>query len=700
MTDRDAPPDATHPEPAVVWPQDTDVPRHDESTVPEIEAKRAPPGTRYALVKQDAVEWLRTLPDASVDLVVTDPPYESLEKHRAVGTTTRLSHSKSSSNDWFTVFPNARFPELFAEVHRVLKNNAHFYLYCDQETAFVAKPDGERAGFKFWKPLVWDKCLHPSTLVSTGRGAVALGDVSAGDAIRTPDGNFVEVLAVRRTRSLTVRIALSDGTAVIASPDHRFVRDTGAHIEAHELRVGTTLATGAGPVSEKLETIALDTLLDDEERVLELPDATHCLFCDRSFESARASSAHQARHCEQARSKEAMALELGITPRRLRRWMAKRALPSVWARALGLEHVTTGRFRQKLANDATRTISESIPLDYGWGRFVGLFAAEGSFTESGISFSFHEKETLLHTHISRMARSIGLRARIESQDDARTTIVHVSFLVARRLIETFVGGTDAITKYFKSALHSAPRAFRDGVLDGLLEGDGSWSHDEQRTTLNVASADLAHFALRELRRRGFHATLRPFSNEHAGGFRVRSDPQNGAEPLRVVSVEPGPEEELVDIAIDDDAQLYELANGLVTHNCSIGMGYHYRSRYELILFFEKGKRKLADLGIADLIREKRIHRGYPTEKPVAVSRVLIEQSSSPGEIVIDPFMGTASAGVAAALGGRAFAGADISDKAITIAEERLAATGAERSAIFTAARTTAGQLALDIGSKD
>ncbi|TON15085.1 DNA methylase N-4, partial [Vibrio parahaemolyticus] len=40
--------------------------------------------------KEDAVEWLSTLADASVDLVITDPPYESLEKHRKIGTTTRL----------------------------------------------------------------------------------------------------------------------------------------------------------------------------------------------------------------------------------------------------------------------------------------------------------------------------------------------------------------------------------------------------------------------------------------------------------------------------------------------------------------------------------------------------------------------------------------------------------------------------------
>ncbi len=109
------------------------------------------------LARIDAIEWLRALPDASVDLVVTDPPYESLEKHRAIGTTTRLKHSKASSNDWFTIFPNARFPELFREVFRVLRKNRHFYLFCDPETAFIAKPMAEQAGFKFWKPLIWDK---------------------------------------------------------------------------------------------------------------------------------------------------------------------------------------------------------------------------------------------------------------------------------------------------------------------------------------------------------------------------------------------------------------------------------------------------------------------------------------------------------------------------------------------------------------
>lgn len=111
----------------------------------------------FQIEQSDAVEWLRKLPAGSINLIITDPAYESLEKHRAVGTTTRLKKSKASNNEWFEIFPNARFGELFAEFYRVLAPNSHLYLFCDAETMFVAKPIAEKSKFHFWKPIVWDK---------------------------------------------------------------------------------------------------------------------------------------------------------------------------------------------------------------------------------------------------------------------------------------------------------------------------------------------------------------------------------------------------------------------------------------------------------------------------------------------------------------------------------------------------------------
>lgn len=107
--------------------------------------------------RMDAVDWLKQTPSESIDLMITDPAYESLEKYRKIGTTTRLKHSTKSSNDWFTIFPNSRYLDLFTEAYRTLAKNAHFYVMCDEETLFVIKPIAEQAGFKFWKSLVWDK---------------------------------------------------------------------------------------------------------------------------------------------------------------------------------------------------------------------------------------------------------------------------------------------------------------------------------------------------------------------------------------------------------------------------------------------------------------------------------------------------------------------------------------------------------------
>lgn len=109
------------------------------------------------IVQADAVEWLLSLDAESVDLMVTDPAYESLEKHRSKGTTTRLKQSKSSSNEWFAIFRNDRMPDLFQAAYRALKQNTHAYIMCDQESMFVFKPMAEAAGFKFQKFLIWDK---------------------------------------------------------------------------------------------------------------------------------------------------------------------------------------------------------------------------------------------------------------------------------------------------------------------------------------------------------------------------------------------------------------------------------------------------------------------------------------------------------------------------------------------------------------
>ena len=108
----------------------------------------------WSILRRDAVSMLASIPNASVDMISTDPAYESLEKHRAAGGTTgRLIRSEQSSNDWFPIFHNHRFPELLAHMYRVLKRDRHAYIMCDDDTSDVLKPMAKAAGFRVWSRL-------------------------------------------------------------------------------------------------------------------------------------------------------------------------------------------------------------------------------------------------------------------------------------------------------------------------------------------------------------------------------------------------------------------------------------------------------------------------------------------------------------------------------------------------------------------
>ena len=105
----------------------------------------------YQIINADSLTLLKDVEDESVDLIVTDPPYSSLEKHRAVGTTTRLT------SDWFPVISNEKLAESVVDMHRILKPDSHCYVICDQETHYVIREAAMACGFTWKKLLIWDK---------------------------------------------------------------------------------------------------------------------------------------------------------------------------------------------------------------------------------------------------------------------------------------------------------------------------------------------------------------------------------------------------------------------------------------------------------------------------------------------------------------------------------------------------------------
>jgi site-specific DNA-methyltransferase (adenine-specific) len=110
--------------------------------------------TRHIRVEGDAREVLFEygVKNIQVDGCITDAPYPHLEKHRAVGTTTRLKQS------WFPTLTMEEIEKVFEMVHILLKPGKHFYVF----SSGIAVDDHlnilKEANFKINNILVWDKC--------------------------------------------------------------------------------------------------------------------------------------------------------------------------------------------------------------------------------------------------------------------------------------------------------------------------------------------------------------------------------------------------------------------------------------------------------------------------------------------------------------------------------------------------------------
>lgn len=115
----------------------------------------------------------------------------------------------------------------------------------------------------------------------------------------------------------------------------------------------------------------------------------------------------------------------------------------------------------------------------------------------------------------------------------------------------------------------------------------------------------------------------------------------------------------------------------------MGMGWHYRRSYETILVGQKrgGPCRWYDMTdrIENIIRpghcgiKKIIPRQdqHPTEKPRELAAFFIGLHSRPGDVVLDPFMGHGSTGIAAVERFRKFIGVEIDPAFFRAAVERI-----------------------------
>ena len=104
----------------------------------------------------------------------------------------------------------------------------------------------------------------------------------------------------------------------------------------------------------------------------------------------------------------------------------------------------------------------------------------------------------------------------------------------------------------------------------------------------------------------------------------------------------------------------------------------YLSDTEFILFFrERGVKMLGDYKTKFTYyttpidqKTKKLY-GHPTIKPLGIVENFIQNSSKPGDVVLDPFIGTGTTAVAAIKTGRNFVGFELDEKYHAIAMKRI-----------------------------
>lgn len=108
-------------------------------------------------------------------------------------------------------------------------------------------------------------------------------------------------------------------------------------------------------------------------------------------------------------------------------------------------------------------------------------------------------------------------------------------------------------------------------------------------------------------------------------------------------------------------------------------GRYYMNCFEYILLFRKGGDKpIKNCGTPDILKvpikkQKDINGKnlHDTEKPVELMKILIENSSDENDIILDPFMGIGSTGIASKELKRNFIGIELDEKYFNIAKERI-----------------------------
>lgn len=101
----------------------------------------------------DCLEEMKKIGDASVDLLLTDPPY-GMDYQSSRRTVKYEKIAGDIDLSWF--------PDFVRESYRILRNDRHAYIFCNDYAISSFRYELEKGGFTVKRTLVWVKNNHTS----------------------------------------------------------------------------------------------------------------------------------------------------------------------------------------------------------------------------------------------------------------------------------------------------------------------------------------------------------------------------------------------------------------------------------------------------------------------------------------------------------------------------------------------------------
>ena len=120
------------------------------------------------IYNMDCLEGIKLMPDNSIDLVVTDPPYKIVQggcSNKAVTINACGGILNKHDGDNIELVKKGKifnhneiqFNEWLPEIYRVLKDNSHCYIMINGRNLAELQMEAEKVGFRFHNIIAWDK---------------------------------------------------------------------------------------------------------------------------------------------------------------------------------------------------------------------------------------------------------------------------------------------------------------------------------------------------------------------------------------------------------------------------------------------------------------------------------------------------------------------------------------------------------------